>query len=112
MNAASVGANTVNGPSACNADTKLAAVRAATNEVWIPVDIAVEGMSTRSAGGINTASITWITPFEAITSADVTVAPETVTASVETVKSRVSPFNAVAVIPSVRSVDKTCPATT
>ena len=66
----------------------------------------------KGTGGINTASITWITPFVVITSADVTVAPETVTASAETVKSRVSPFNAVAVIPSVRSVDKTCPATT
>ena len=64
------------------------------------------------AGGINTASITWITPFEVITSAPVTVAPETVTASVETVKVRSSPFNAVAVIPSVRSVDKYCPTTT
>ena len=63
-------------------------------------------------GGISTVSITCITPFKAITSASVTVAPETVTASVETVKVNSSPFNAVAVIPSVKSVDKTCPDTT
>ena len=69
-------------------------------------------MSTRSAGGINTVSITWITPFEAITSALVTVAPDTVTASAETVKVRSSPLYAVAVIPSDKSVDKYCPSTT
>ena len=32
-NASSVGANTVKGPSACNVDTKSAAVKAATKEV-------------------------------------------------------------------------------
>ena len=111
-NAASVGANTVKGPSACNADTKSAAVKAATKEVWIPVDVAVAGISTKSAGGISTVSITWITPLDAGTSAKATVAPDTVTASAETVKDNASPFNAVAVIPSVRSVDKTCPDTT
>ena len=33
VKAASVGANTVNGPSACRADTRSAAVNAATKEV-------------------------------------------------------------------------------
>ena len=41
-----------------------------------------------------------------------TVAPETVTASADTVNDNSSPFNAVAFIPSVKSVDKTCPDTT
>ena len=44
--AASVGANTVNGPSACRAVTRFAALNAATNDVCIPVAIADVGMST------------------------------------------------------------------
>ena len=78
----------------------------------IPVEDAVVGISTKSAGGISTASITCITPLDVRTSAIVTIAPETVTElpDIEIVKS--SPFNAVAVIPSDKSVDITCPATT
>ena len=57
-NASSVGANTVNGPSACSAVTRFACVSAATSDAWMPVDAAVVGMSDGSTGGISTLSIT------------------------------------------------------
>ena len=44
--ASSVGANTVNGPSACSAVTRFACVRAATRELWIVVALAVIAIST------------------------------------------------------------------
>ena len=37
VNAWSVGANTVNGPSPCRVETRLAFARAATSEAWTPV---------------------------------------------------------------------------
>ena len=47
--AASVGAKTVNGPSACSADTKFACVSAATSASCSPVLCAVVGMSLDSS---------------------------------------------------------------
>ena len=44
-NASSVGAKTVNGPSACNADTSPACDKAATRESCTPVFWAFVGMS-------------------------------------------------------------------
>ena len=57
VNASSVGANTVNGPSPCNVVTRSALVNAATSESWTPVPVAMVGMSTKSAGGVRTASM-------------------------------------------------------
>ena len=45
VNAWSVGANTVNGPSACSADTKFALASAATSESCTPVLEAISVMS-------------------------------------------------------------------
>ena len=59
--------------------------------------------SVMPAGGISTLSITWMTPFDAITSAVVTFASLTMTAPSVTVKERSSPLRACAVIPSVTS---------
>ena len=80
--------------------------------MWIPVPVAMVGMSARSAGGIKTLSITWITPFDAGTSAVTTLASLTFTPSAFTVKVSVSELTAVAVIPSVKSEDITLPGTT
>ena len=44
-NASSVGAKTVNGPSACKAETSPACESAATRESWAPVFCAFVGMS-------------------------------------------------------------------
>ena len=69
---------------------------------------ATVGISTKSAGGINTLSITCMIPFDAITSAVTTVASLTMTVSL-TVKVTSSPFTIVAVIPSVTSEEATDP---
>ncbi len=64
-----------------------------------------------SAGGIKTLSMTWITPFDAGTSANTTFASLTITPSpIEKVKS--SPFTAAATKPSVTAEDGTAPDTT
>ena len=65
--------------------------------------------STGSAGGMSTASITWMTPLLASTSAVVTFAPSIMTPASETVKDASSPFNIVTVIPSVTLVEATAP---
>ena len=57
-------------------------------------------------------SITWITPLEATTSAEVTVASFTLTPSAFTVKVRSSVFSAATTNPSVKSVESTFPETT
>ena len=69
-------------------------------------------MSPKSAGGISTLSITWMIPFEAITSAEVTVASFTMTDPSDTVNDRSSPLSASADIPSVTSEEATAPLTT
>ena len=104
-----MGAKTVNGPSACSADTRFACVSAATRESCAPVDAAVAGMSRTSAGGMRTLSITWITPLLAGTSASVTVASPMLTAPSATVKVASSPFSIVTVSPSVTAEDSTDP---
>ena len=109
VNAWSVGANTVNGPSPCKVDTKLALDSAATKAVCTPVPSATVGMSNRSAGGISTASITWMTPLDDATSAVVTVAPPIITASSVTVNDASSPLTIVTVKPSVTSAAFTAP---
>ena len=78
----------------------------------MPVPVATLGMSTRSAGGIKTLSITWITPLDDSTSAVTTLASLTRTLSALTVNVRSSLFSAVAVMPSVKSEDITLPETT
>jgi hypothetical protein len=68
-----------------------------------------------AAGGVNTLSITWMTPLEAGTFARVTVAPSapTVTAPSATVMVSSLPFAAETVFaPSARSVERVVPATT
>ena len=112
VNASSVGANTVKGPVPSRVVTKSAVLNAATSAVWIPVLDATLGISTKSAGGIKTVSMTCITPFDAITSALTTFASLTITTSAFTVNDRLSPFKAGATIPSVRSVDRTESETT
>ena len=99
----------MNGPSPCNVATKLAFTRAATNESCTPVDIATAAISTKSAGGINTLSITWITPFDAITSAVVTVASPTITVPSVTVNEASSPLTIATVNPSVTPAALTAP---
>ena len=69
-------------------------------------------MSPKSAGGINTLSITWMIPFEAITSAEVTVASFTMTDPSDTVNARSSPLSASADIPSVTSEEAVAPLMT
>ena len=80
--------------------------------MWIPVPWATVGMSPKSAGGIITLSITWIIPFEAITSADVTVASFTMTDPPDTVNETSSPLSDSTDNPSVTSEDATAPLIT
>ena len=68
-------------------------------------------MSFGVSVGVNTLSMTWMTPLLVATSGRVTVAPLTVTAS-PTPKERVSPLTAVAVPHSATSEDGTFPDTT
>ena len=114
VNAASVGANTVNGPSACRAVTRSALARAATREVWIPVPVATVGMSpgaTGATGGMSTASITWMTPLLDWTSAVVTLAPSIETAPSEpTANTASAPLNMVTTMPSATSAEATAPS--
>ena len=70
------------------------------------------GMSPKSAGGIRTLSMTWIIPFEAITSADVTVASFTMTLPSVIVNERSSPLSASTDRPSLTSEDATAPLIT
>ena len=93
----------MNGPSPCTVVTKSAFTRAATNESCTPVDIATAAISTKSAGGISTLSITWITPFDATTSAVVTVASPIITVPSATVNDASSPLAIATVSPSVTS---------
>ena len=58
VKASSVGANTVKGPSPCNVESNSAWITAATSESCIPVPCATVGISTKSAGGIRTLSMT------------------------------------------------------
>jgi len=67
VKAASVGANTVNGPAPCKASTNPAVWSASTSTVKLPELIAVSTMSGTggkgSTGGRITASMTWIRPL-------------------------------------------------
>ena len=65
--------------------------------------------SVTSTGGVRTLSITWMTPFDASTSAVVTVASPIMTVPSATVKVASSPFSMVTVIPSVTADDSTDP---
>ena len=67
--------------------------------------------SVTGTGGIRTLSITWMIPFEAMTSARMTFASFTITPS-PTVKVKSSPFTAAATNPSVTAEDGTAPDTT
>jgi len=69
--ASSVGAKTVKGPSPLRASTKPAACKAAAKVVKRPSATAV---STISAGGRMTLSMTWMMPFEASISVIITSA--------------------------------------
>ena len=111
VNAWSVGAKTVNGPSPCKVATNDACVKAETRVLWSPVDAAVAAISTGPCGGINTLSMTWIMPLLVATSAPVTVASLTFTPLVKS-KVKSSPFSAVAVMPLVRAEEGTLPLTT
>ena len=71
----------------------------------MPVDCATDGISTKSAGGIKTLSMTWTTPLLALTSAVVTVASLIITEPPETVNEASSPFSIVTVRPSVTALD-------
>ena len=71
--------------------------------------------SNGSTGGVNTLSMTWMPPFDAVTSAIVTIAASapTVTAPSYTVIVSSSVFSVVTVFaPSARSVESVAPATT
>ena len=97
------------GPSPCTVLTRSAFARAATNESCTPVDIATAAISTRSAGGISTLSMTWITPFDAGTSANTTVASPIITVPSVTVNEASSSLTIVTVNPSVTSAALTAP---
>ena len=73
------------------------------------MDAAVVGMSKTSAGGISTLSITWIMPFDAITSGVVTFASPMLTVPSATVNVTSSLFSMVTVRPSVTAEDSTDP---
>ena len=75
----------------------------------MPVVCAVAGMST---GGDNTVSMMWMTPFDAGTSAVVTVAPPTVTMPLLTPNLTLSPLAIVASMPSVTALEGTSEETT
>ena len=78
--------------------------------MWTPVDWAVAGMSMvgSGAGGIKTASMTWMTPLLAATSAVVTSALSLmVTTPSATAKERDAPLTVAAVMPSVTSAART-----
>ena len=73
--AASVGANTVKGPSALNASTRPAAPTADSKSVWSSLFTMMSTTVVASGvGGNNTASITCTTPLSATMSAAVTMA--------------------------------------
>ena len=113
VNAASVGANTVNGPSPSKVVTRLAWISACTRApTGVPGVEAVAGMSSSSAGGNRTASITCTTPLLAITSAVVTFAPSIETTPSWTWNVALSPFSIVTSSPSVTASDCTAPAKT
>ena len=57
VKAASVGANTVNGPVPCSVVTRFAWARAATSDVWIPVPVAVVGISLSVDAIVKSATI-------------------------------------------------------
>ncbi len=84
---------------------------AATSESWIPVHCAVRGISFGVSVGINTLSITWMTPLLVATSGSVTVAPLTVTVS-PTPNESVFPLTAVAVLHSSTAEEGTSLPTT
>ena len=57
VNAASVGAKTVNGPAPCRVATKSACVNAATSESWTPVAAALVGISSVSSADTLSGSV-------------------------------------------------------
>ena len=77
----------------------------------MPVHCAVRGISFGVVVGVKTVSMTWITPLLVATSANVTVAPFTVTVSPAPNES-VAPLAAVAVPHSSTAEDGTFPGTT
>src|SRR5512133_2555388 len=72
--AASVGANTVNGPSPCKVSTNPAATTAASKVLWSGLSTIISTTVAGNEDGINTASITCTTPLSASISATVTLA--------------------------------------
>ena len=75
----SVGAKTVNGPGPCKVSSRPAWTTALTSESWTPVHWAVRGMSLGVSVGMSTLSMTWMRPFDVMTSAMVTLASLTIT---------------------------------
>ena len=88
VNAWSVGAKTVNGPSPCRVVNSSAWITAATSELCSPVHCAVRGISLGVSVGINTLSITCISPLLEMTSVIITLASFTITPDSPTVKDR------------------------
>merc|ERR1711904_446626 len=78
MKAASVGANTVNGPAPFKASTNPAVWSASTSTVKLPALIAVSTVSGMT-GGRSTESMTWITPLLHDMSAALTLALPAIT---------------------------------
>ena len=62
--------------------------------------------------GMRTVSITWMTPFDAMTSAFTTVAPSTMTLSPLTAMVREPPWSVLTLVSFTRSLAVTLPATT
>ena len=123
--AALVGANTVNGPGLESVSTSPAVWTAVARvEKVSGIDTAIStmfwatGAAVVSAAGVSTVLMTWITPFDAITSAWATVATTepslftiwTPCAEMETV--RVAPLTVVITWPSDSMSEVTAPATT
>merc|ERR1719229_1589375 len=99
VKAASVGANTVNGPAPFKASTNPAVWSASTSTVKLPALIAVSTMSGTGegsrSGGRSTASMTWITPLLHDMSAVLTVALPAITVLPSLVTVRVLPSRVV-----------------
>ena len=124
-NASSVGANTVNGPAPESVSTRPASVTAATRVVKLPAPTAtstmVPGSSAiassevaSSGGGNSTVSMMWMMPFEAATSAPMTVALLIMTLPSTTLMSIDAPLTVSADWPSrlIAVAASTSPATT
>ena len=113
VTAASVGAKTVNGPSALKASTKPAAPTAASSNSWSGLlTITSTTVVVGGAGGNNTASITCTTPLSAVRSATVTWASLMNTPSMVMLTVTSGPRRVSIIWPSDKSPLMASPATT